>query len=231
MTGYGQFCPVAKAAEVFSERWTPLILREMLHGSHRFSELQRGLPRVSQSLLAGRLKRLERDGVIERRRGIADRGWEYHLTPAGEEAGQIVEALGAWGYRWASAQLRADDLDPDVLLWFIHRHVHVERLPARRVVVQFDLRDHRKKHWWLILKRPEVELCIRDEGFEVDLMVTTDTLALTQVYLGRVPLAQAIAGGTVVVDGPRDLARGLVRWIGVSQYVRYGLPPANSVAG
>jgi DNA-binding HxlR family transcriptional regulator len=231
MRGYGQFCPVAKASEIFAERWTPLIMRELLIGSHRFSELRHGLPIMSQSLLSQRLRVLEQAGVVERRPAPDGHGMEYHLTPAGQEVGQIVEALGAWGYRWALAELRQEDLDPETLMWWIHRHIHVDRLPQRRIVVRFEFADGRRKLWWLILNRPEVDLCLRDEGFDVDLVVKTNLLALTQVYLGHLPIAQAMRDETVLVDGPRDLKRAFPQWIGVSHFARYGVPtPAASAA-
>ncbi len=148
MRGYGQFCPVALGAEVFAERWTPLILRELLAGSHRFSELQRGLPRIPRALLAQRLGSLERAGLIERRPTRTGRGWEYHLSPAGLSFGPVVEALGQWGYQWAAERLRPDNLAD-------------------------------KHCFWLVLHRPEVDLCLADPGFDTDLCVTTDVRTFT----------------------------------------------------
>lgn len=135
MRGYGQFCPVALGAEVFAERWTPLILRELLAGSHRFSELQRGLPGIPRALLTQRLGSLQRAGLIERRPTRAGRGFEYHLSPAGQSFGPVVEALGRWGYQWAAEQLRPDNLDAGLLMWFLRRRVQVDRLPSERVTV------------------------------------------------------------------------------------------------
>jgi DNA-binding HxlR family transcriptional regulator len=228
MSGYGQFCPVAKGAEVFAERWTPLILRELMCGSHHFNQLQRGVPRMSHSLLAQRLRSLERAGIVERRPAPTGRGWKYHLTPAGEELAQVVERLGAWGQRWAVDQLEPDDLDPALLLWAIHRDMHVDLLPERRVVVQFDFPDRPKERVWLILKRPEVEVCIKDYGLDVDLLVTADLLALTKVYLGRLELLDAIKVGLVELDGPLALRRAFPSWIGVSAFARYGRPQPRS---
>ena len=133
MRGYGQFCPVALGAEVFAERWTPLILRELLAGSHRFSELQRGLPHIPRALLVQRLRALERAGLVERRPARAGRGFEYHLSPAGLSFRPVVEALGQWGYQWAAEQLQPDNLDAGLLMWFLRRRVQVDRLPAEQV--------------------------------------------------------------------------------------------------
>ena len=137
MKGYGQFCPVALAAEVFAERWTPLILRELLSGAHHFADLHRGVPRISRNLLCQRLDALAHGGIIERRPAPNGRGHEYWLTAAGREFGPVIEALGIWGYKWAAHDLRDEHLDPDFLMWVMHRLVRIENLPERRVVILF----------------------------------------------------------------------------------------------
>ena len=218
MRGYRQFCSVALGAEVFAERWTPLILRELLAGSHRFSELQRGLPRIPRALLAQRLGSLERAGLVERRPAPAGRGSEYHLSPAGRSFGPVVEALGQWGYRWAAEQLRPDNLDAGLLMWFLRRRIQADRLPAGRVAVQFEFRDADKRFFWLVLHRPEVDLCLADPGFDTDLCVTTDVRTFTRVYLGQVSIAQAIGDGSVTMQGRSDLRRAFSGWIGLSPY-------------
>lgn len=228
MQGYRQFCPVALGAEVFAERWTPLILRELLLGSHRFSELRRGLPRISRNLLTQRLASLERAGLITRRRRSNGRGFDYHLTPAGEELRPVVVALGTWGYKWAATELRPDNLDAGLLMWFLRRRVRVENLPQRRVVIRFDFRaEGARSFWlegqqsfWLILERPVVDLCVSDPGFEVDLTASADVPQLTRVYLGHISLTQAIRQGSVDVVGPRDLRSGFRDWIGVSPFAQ-----------
>jgi DNA-binding HxlR family transcriptional regulator len=226
MSGYGQFCPVAKGAEVFAERWTPLLLRELLCGSHHFSQLLQGLPRMSQSLLVQRLKSLERSGIVERRPMRTGRGSEYHLTEAGVEFAQVVERLGEWGQRWAVDRLGPEDLDAGLLMWSMHRDVDVSRIPEQRVVVQFDFRGLHKERYWYVLKRPEVEVCLKDYGFEVDLFVMADLMALTKIHLGRLDLLDAIKEGAVELDGPLELRRAFPHWIGVNHFARYGRPPS-----
>jgi DNA-binding HxlR family transcriptional regulator len=221
MRGYGQFCPVALASEVLAERWTPLIVRELLAGSHRFSELQRGLPRIPRALLVQRLGSLERAGLVERRPARTGRGWEYHLSVAGEELRPVVESLGRWGWRWAARELRPDNLDSKLLMWFVRRRIRVDRLPPERVTVRFEFRGTPglpTERFWLVLHRPEVDLCLGDPGFEVDLDVTTDVRAFTQVYLGYIRLADAVREGSVSVAGRSVLRREFSRWIGVSQF-------------
>jgi DNA-binding HxlR family transcriptional regulator len=218
MRGYGQFCPIAKAAEIVAERWTPLILRELLYGSHRFGELRRGIPLISPSLLAQRLKSLERDGILEARRPADGRGCEYLLTPAGEALRPVVELLGAWGHRGTIDKLRDEDYDPAVLMWFLHRLILTENLPERRLVVRFAFQEGRHRLWWLVLHKPNVDLCLRDEGFEVDLYVAAETRALGAAIQGHRTLSQVIRDGLIDVDGPRDLVRAFPTWIGVSPY-------------
>jgi DNA-binding HxlR family transcriptional regulator len=125
--GYGQFCPVAKASEIFGERWTPLIMRELLCGSYRFNDLRRGVPLMSPSLLSQRLKTLERAGIVERRPDPENKSYEYHLTQAGQELRPVIELLGVWGQRWARKRVEPGDLDPSLLMWDIHRRLHINK--------------------------------------------------------------------------------------------------------
>jgi DNA-binding HxlR family transcriptional regulator len=203
---------------VFAECGTPLILREPLAGSHRFSQLQRGLPGIPRALLTQRLRSLQRAGLIERRPTRAGRGWVYHLSSAGVSFRPVVEALGRWGHQWAAEQLRPDNLDAGLLMWFLRRRVRVDRLPAERVTVQFEFRDADKRCFWLVLHRPEVDLCLADPGFDTDLCVTSDVRAFTRVYLGQVSIAQALGDESVTVVGRSDLRRAFSGWIGLSPF-------------
>jgi len=221
MADYGQFCPVSRGAEIFAERWTPLILRELLNGSHRFSELQLGLPRISRNLLTQRLASLTRAGVIERRPAERGRGFSYHLTPAGQGLRPAVEALGAWGYRWGGTDLPKAKLDPVLLMWFIRRRVQVRAIRRARAVVRFDFRRPRRS-FWLRIEPPTVELCFTDEGFDVELAVDADLAGLTAVWLGRVGLSDAIAAGSVRLDGDDDARPLFSQWFGLSPFANGG---------
>ena len=192
MRGYGQFCPVAQAAEVITEQWTPLVIRELLSGSHRFNDIQRGVPLMSPALLTKRLKTLELCGIIERR-PLAGGGHEYHLTEAGEELRPWVELMGVWGQRWVRRPVTPEEADPALLMWDMRRRVNVERLPDKRIVVRFDFRGapKGKRSWWLVLERPEPDLCLRDPGFGVALTVRTDAVSLASVWVGDLDLAGA----------------------------------------
>jgi DNA-binding HxlR family transcriptional regulator len=218
---YGQFCPVSRGAEIFAERWTPLILRELLNGSHRFSEMQLGLPRISRNLLTQRLESLAVAGVIERRPSPHGRGFTYHLTAAGEELRPAVEALGAWGYRWGGTDLPLGQRDPVLLMWFIRRRVQVQALRRARTLVRFDFRRPRRS-FWLRIEPPTVDLCFTDEGFDVELTVDADIAALSAVWLGRLRLADAIAAGSIRLEGDENARPLFARWFGLSPFADGG---------
>src|SRR5215218_9158221 len=218
--GYGQFCPVARGAEVFAERSTPLIVRELLRGPAHFNDLRRGLPRISRSLLSDRLTTLERVGSIERRPTSNGHGHEYRLTKAGQELDAVVGALGTWAYKWVSRDLTPDNLDPTLLMWVIERRIRVENLPPQRVVVHFRFRRLPAHAYWLVLERPQVDLCFTDPGFGVDLFIDAEVKALTQIYLAHLTIAAALRRGEITLTGPPEYRRAFASWIGVTPYAR-----------
>ncbi|HET8647290.1 MAG TPA: winged helix-turn-helix transcriptional regulator [Vicinamibacteria bacterium] len=213
MWRYRQYCPVARAAEIFADRWTPLIVRELLAGTSHFNQLQRGLPGISRTLLSTRLQSLEDAAVVVRRVGARPQSTEYRLTPAGEELAAVVESLGAWGARWAFGDPRPDELDPVLLLWKMRRRIHRARLPPGRVVVEFEFAGRRPPRLWLVLKREEASVCLKPPGFDSDLVVKADLSAFYQVWLGRLPLANALRSGQVRLEGPSALVRDFPRWL------------------
>jgi len=220
MDSYRQFCPVAKAAEVVTRKWTPLVVRELLQGSHRFNDLKRGLPAISPSLLSRRLTELEEAGVVRRVRPEEGRYREYHLTEAGEELRPIIEALGTWGKRWSRAELARDDLDAGLLMWDMHRRLPEERRPEERVVVRFRFRDapEEERDYWLVMDTDEVDLCLDERGLDVDLRVVTDVRTLTAVWLGDAPLSSAIRNRKIRMIGPKRLRRAFPDWLGLSLF-------------
>jgi DNA-binding HxlR family transcriptional regulator len=229
--GYGQFCPVAVACEVFAERWTPLILRELFQGSRRFSEIRRGMPLISRALLTQRLRHLEDVGVIESR--ALARGREYRLSTAGAEFHGVIEELGAWGQRWIHGRASAQNLDAKLLMWNMRRRLAVDRLPDRRIVVQFDFRGvppgRGPASYWLVASRREVDVCLKDPGFGIDLVVAADLAALTRVWLGDVSFEQAVRSREVRLQGSRDLVRAFPRWLLLSHFAGVARPrPARA---
>lgn len=226
MARYGQFCPVAKAAEVVAERWTPLIVRELLSGSRRFSEIECGVPRISRTLLVQRLRALERGGVIEHRISENGRVSTYHLTDSGRELAEIIMAMGKWGQRWLAQELDESDLDPDLLMWDLHRRLHTELLPESRTVVRFDLRGSHTRSYWLVVEQRETSICWGDPGFEVDLYVSADTLTLHRVWMGRQSMNDALRRELIELDGPRELVRAFPSWLALSIFA--GIEPART---
>lgn len=217
MKPYKQYCPIARAAEILGDRWTILIIREFLNGSRHFNELARGLPGISRTLLQRRLERLQRSGVIERRTSGDGRS-EYHLTSAGEQLQRTVWDLGQWGARWALAEPRPKELDPALLLWWMHRRINFALLPEQRVVVQFNFHGRHPKSLWLVLEPRGASVCRDDPRFDVDLLVTADIAAFYAVWLGKVTLADATDQGLVEIDGPPALIAAFPRWLQLSKF-------------
>jgi DNA-binding HxlR family transcriptional regulator len=211
MRSYAQYCPVAKTSEVLGDRWTLLIVREMLGGARGFNELQRGLPGISRSVLADRMRALERAEIVERRTGPQGRTLGYRLTLAGRDLEPVVQAIGEWGVTWSVTDPRPEELDPYLLIVWMARHVDRQRLPPDRTVVQFDFRDPAVRYW-MVLEPSEVSVCLQHPGFDVDLKVTADTATLYRVYLGRAELTAAMRTRDVTINGPRTLQRGFGRW-------------------
>jgi DNA-binding HxlR family transcriptional regulator len=209
---YGQYCPVARAAEIFADRWTVLIVRELLADVSHFNEIERGLPHISRTLLAERLRRLEQAGVVERR--VASRGKriEYRLTPAGRDLQRVVDVFGDWGARWAFGEPRPSELDPIVLLWWMRRRVCSDRIPRRRVVIQFDFHGGPKQSYWLLIEDADVSVCLKNPGFDIDVSVTADIMAFYRVWLGRSTLADALRRNQVRLDGAPADVRAFPRW-------------------
>lgn len=218
MKRYGQFCPVAKAAEVFCARWTPLILRDLAGGATRFSQLQRGVPLASPTLLSRRLKQLEAEGIVERRKSASGRSWTYHLTPAGEEFAPIVMALGVWGQHWSRRELAPDEVNLDLLVWAMEDSVKPAAFGDRRtlVEVQFSDQPEHKRRWWFLNEQGSCELCIEAPGFEVDLYLITDLPTMIHVWRGDLALDKALREGRLQAQGTTAARRALPRWLGVS---------------
>jgi DNA-binding HxlR family transcriptional regulator len=201
-------------AEAIGDRWTPLILRELICGSERFSDIHRGIPRMSRTLLAQRLKQLERIGIIERRAGPT-----YHLTAAGRDLEAVVWGLGDWAMQWLFGDPVKEHFDGAHLMWRVRQRVIPENLPDRRVVVRFDFPGaHRGKSVWLILDPAGSSVCERDEGFEVGLHVTADIAEFMRIWAGRSTWADAIASGHLTLDGPRPLVRAFPGWFALSPF-------------
>ena len=218
---YGQFCPVAKAAEIVTTRWTPLILRELICGSSRFNEIHRGVPLVSRALLSKRLKDLQAAGVIERCRPDGSRTEAYRLTAAGEELRPVIIALGVWGQRWVESALESQDWDAGVLMWDMKRRIDASVLPDRRTVLQFEDSDApaELRRWWLVVDGDDVDLCQSDPGYDVDLSVMTTVPVMANIWIGKKKLARALDDEDVVLFGDAQIRKTIGRWLKLSALV------------
>lgn len=219
---YGQFCPVAMAAEVLCTRWTVVVLRELVAGSTRFNDLRRGVPNMSPALLVKRLRDLEEAGIVRRVASRTDPGiLEYQLTAAGRDLKPVIDAIGTWGQRWFEADVSLQHLDPSLLMWDMRRNLHPTALPPRRCVIHFlypELAPGRRQWWLLIEPGAEVDLCSVDPGFDVDLYVTTDLRTMTAIWMGLTTVRNATSEGKLLLTGDRQIASQMQTWLGLSAF-------------
>lgn len=232
---YGSFCPVAKAAEVITGRWTPLILYELMRGSERFGEIQNGVPLMPRSLLARRLRELELDGIIYRISQPGLRGHIYRLTPAGESLRPLIDQLGAWGNEWRVPHIDDNDRNVAHLMWSMRVLFGVPTPGGRDFVIHFDFsnvprRDHKIRQWWYILRDGTVDFCYTDMGFDPDVTVRADLLEFFRVVHGHGSLQKARREGHIAFEGdPRAVAFFLecldVSEPPVPRFIRITTPP------
>ena len=226
---YGQFCPIAMAAEILCSRWTMLVVRELLSGSSRFNDLRRGVPLMSPTLLSKRLKELEDAGVIvsvpTTQRGVV----EYRLTEAGEGLRPVVMSLGNWGLRWVESSLSLKNLDPSLLMWDMRRNLDPTPLPARRCTINFLYPEVRsgKRSWWLVVDGDTVDLCSSNPGFEIDLYVRSSLRSMTAVWMGLSTVQKEVDAGQIEMIGDRTLAQSMQRWLGLSVFAKETRAPAS----
>ena len=213
MPARDEFCPLYRSPDLFGDRWGLLVVRELLRGVGHFNELERSLPGISRSTLAQRLRHLEKEGIIHRQVGDDGRKIEYELTDAGRDLASVLNAMGLWGVRWLVPDADPSEVDPDGLMQWVRRHVILRHLPARRVVIRFELLATSRRFYWLILRTGEASLCPEHPGFDEDLFVTAHPADLYRLVVGQQSLAGAMDDGTVRVDGPTSLVRSLPRWL------------------
>jgi DNA-binding HxlR family transcriptional regulator len=219
---YGQFCPVAMAAEIFCSRWTALVLREMMCGSTRFNDIRRGLPRISPTLLSKRLKELGKAGLIEERKSPQKNGAnEYRLTAAGQDLREVVMSLGLWGHRWIESSVSLKNLDPSLLMWDMRRHLVPSLLPRRRCTVKFVFPELKgRKTWWVVIDKDEVDICLVDPGHDVDLHVRSSLRSMTSVWMGITTLKSEIDADNIELIGEKTIERSMHEWLGLSPFAK-----------
>ena len=219
---YGQFCPVAMAAEIFCNRWTALVLRELLSGTTRFNDLRRGVPRMSPSLLSKRLKELEDAGVIRATPTNQPGVMDYRPTEAGEELRAVIMQLGFWGQRWVESSLSLKNLDPGLLMWDMRRNLQPTPLPTRRTTINFiypELSADRKS-WWLVIDGEKVDLCLTDPGYDVDLYVSCPLRVMTAVWMGIAKLRTEVDAGHIHITGDKVIEKSMQQWLGLSPFAQ-----------
>ena len=219
---YGQFCPVAMAAEIFCSRWTALILREMVVGTRRFNDIRRGVPRMSPTLLSKRLVEMREAGIV--REVLSPKGGkEYELTEAGEDLKPIVMALGFWGQRWVESKVSLKNLDPSLLMWDMRRWLDPKPLPKKRCTIAYYFRDTekaRQKYWLVIDPDGEVDLCNSDPGFEVDLFISGSLRAMTAIWMGVTTVKKEVEAKELDIQGDKAIASAMQDWLGLSPFAK-----------
>lgn len=211
MRTYGQYCPIARGAEIFAERWTPLIIRNLYLGCESFSEILEGAPGLSRTLLSQRLKQLEHVGIVESSAKPDGRGNSYRLSSSGHELFKVCQSLGEWGARWL--EIAPENLDPFVALWSMCNALQRDRLPDRRLVICFDFTGRpRRERYWLLIERGDTEICKTHPGVVEDLYVTAEAEAFVRWHAGHLTWAQVTREGRIRLDGPSSLVKAFPTW-------------------
>lgn len=228
----GMFCPMSKACDVLGARWTFQILGELWEGSSRFNELRRGLPGISPTLLTKRLAEMQQNGLVDRIEDPATGKIAYIRTEKAAELDPILQAMAQWAQRHIAADIALADRDADSLMWTLHRRIDERELPARRVVMRFRFSDATPpEHVFFLIAKPgdQVQLCVNEPGFDVDIYIETEVPVLTGIYLGRRKLEREIDEGRIFLSGDPVLIRTMNRWLKRSMHASIeGLQTAYS---
>lgn len=225
---YGQFCPIAKASEIIGEKWTILIVRELVMGATRFNELQRGLSQISPTILSKRLNALTDFGLVVKKKITGQQGYEYFPTESCKELLPVIKSLGDWGMRWARNYMTEDDYDVELLMLYLQRSIQPEKLVGNETVIRFSFTDLKElSHWWLIARPDEVDVCVKDPGKEVEVYFTCTVKSMIDVWMGSVPYRKAVNNGDIKVVGPSELTKNIFSWIKPSVFA--DLPAADTI--
>jgi len=225
---YGQFCPIAKASEIIGEKWTILIIRELLMGATRFTEFQRGLSLISPTILTKRLNSLTDHGLVLKKKIPGQLGYEYFPTTSCKELLPVVRSLGDWGMRWAREHMLDTDYDVELLMLYLQRSIQPDKLIGHETVVHFQFTDLKESpDWWIIATPQEVDVCNKDPGREVDVYITSTVRTMADVWMGDLSYRKAVSQDLLKVVGPRALTRNIFSWINISVFA--DLPPAEEI--
>lgn len=225
---YGQFCPIAKASEIIGEKWTVLIVRELLMGGTRFSELQRGLGLISPTLLSKRLDSLVEYGLVLKKKIPGQKGYEYLATESCKELLPVIRSLGDWGMRWARNNLTEKDYDVELLMLYLQRSVIPEKLPGDETIIRFKFTDIKEyPDWWMVVQGKNVDICVSDPGKDVDIYFTSTVKALADVWMGESTYKKAIRNGELTLIGDKVLTHNVSSWLTNSLFS--DLPAASEI--
>lgn len=224
---YSQFCPIAKATEILGERWTILIVREVLMGGRRFNELQRGLGGISSALLTSRLKFLEDQGMVVRRKAPGQKSFEYHPTQACEALRPVLISLGEWGLVWAKHTILDEDFDVEFLMFYLERSIDPSAIPGSNAIIRFLFTDlEEQRDWWLVVSNNSVELCLKDPGYDIDVYITGTVRTMHDVWMGERTYRDAIKDGDLDLQGDPTLTRNIRAWLKPSVFEQSPRAPA-----
>jgi DNA-binding HxlR family transcriptional regulator len=225
---YGQFCPIAKANEILGEKWTILIIRELLMGGTRFNELQRGLSLISPTLLSKRLDSLAQHGLVLKKKIPGQKGYEYFATESCQELLPIIRSIGDWGMRWARSNLSEKDYDVELLMLYLKRSIIPEKLIGKETVIRFRFTDIKEyPDWWLVVQGNEMDLCVKDPGKEVDVYFTSSIKTMADIWMGENSYRKAQNDGEMKIVGDKALTRNITSWLANSIFA--DLPPASEI--
>lgn len=225
---YGQFCPIAKASEIIGEKWTLLIIRELLMGARRFNEMQRGLSLISPTILTKRLNSLVDHGLVLKKKIPGQQGYEYFPTESCKELLPIIKSLGDWGMRWARDNLTESDYDVELLMLYLQRSIRSDKLVGDETVIRFKFTDIKDlSNWWLIARDKDVDVCVKDPGKDVDVYFTCPVKTMIDVWMGDLSYRKAVNSNKLKVVGPSALTRNIFTWMDVSIFA--DLPSADEI--
>lgn len=225
---YGQFCPIAKATEIIGEKWTILIIRELLMGGTRFNELQRGLSLISPTLLSKRLESLANHGLVQKKKIKGQRGFEYFPTTSCKELMPIILNIGEWGMAWAKSNLTEKDYDVELLMLYLKRSIVKDNIPGNHTVIKFNFTDvDVYPEWWIVVSENEIDLCVNDPGHEVDIYFTTKVKTMADVWTGQQSYKQSIRNKEMTIIGDSYLSGSVTRWL--SNAIFSDIPSATEI--
>ncbi|MCR8896833.1 helix-turn-helix transcriptional regulator [Gordonia sp. GONU] len=218
MSAAPEYCPVSIGVNLLADRWSLLIVREVMVGSHNFNTILRGLPGLSRSVLASRLRQLQRLGVIAQVQSPTGLSHEYRLTEAGEDLLPVIEAIGGWTVKWWFPEPRPDQVDNAMLLWRMRSGVRPRHLPEGRTTIRFDFTDGNVRRGWLVLTGTEASVCLHDPGYDVTVTVTGSGTTWHEVWYGHRTLDDALTTGAITLDGVRSVTRAFPKWFALSMF-------------